>query len=205
MGRSLGSRWDGGGVVAALWEVRARLETRYAPPRAGAPRNICDPMDLFFGSTSFGPLLFLVGSLCLAAPFAIFASMWRRQPPPPYGADNDPAAAAATAAAAADGAPADGPSCAVCLEELSRDGPLPAALGVAAHAGCPPATDGYGCGGRGRYARGVASASPRAALCCGHVFHTSCIDRWAALCPSTPSCPVCKTPIGAPLAEVFVK
>lgn len=161
-------------------------------------------MDLFFGSTSFGPLLFLVGSLALAAPFAIFASTWRRQPPPPLGTDGDPATAAATAAAAR-GAPAGGPACAVCLEELSRDGPPPAAFGVTAYAGYPPGTGGYGCGGGRRYARGVAPASPRVALCCGHVFHTGCIDRWAALCPSTPSCPVCKTPIGAPLAEVVVK
>lgn len=63
---------------------------------------------------------------------------------------------------------------------------------------------GGGVGGGGRNGGTVAASVGWLTLCCGHVCHGGCIARWAALCPTTPACPVCQTPMGAPLWEVVV-
>lgn len=165
-------------------------------------------MDYFLDS-GFGALLFLVGSLAMAAPFAVFSSTWRRPSPQlPYLVDAPDEAAVGPEGGTAPPTATDGPTCAVCLEELGRDGPEQAAFSVTAHAvyaveeSC---RSGGGHFGGHRRDRNVAAPPRRVALCCGHVFHGGCIYRWVALCPTTPSCPVCKTPIGAPLWEVVVK
>lgn len=161
-------------------------------------------MDLFFES-GFAPLIFLVGSLAMAIPFAVFSAAWRRPwppplvPPPPYGADAPDATAAAGST---------GPTCAVCLEELGRDGPSSGAFATttrSVYTFDDSCNSHDGRDGGSRRQRVVAAPPQRVALCCGHVFHGGCIYRWVAMCTAAPSCPVCKTPIGAPLWEVVVK
>jgi len=158
-------------------------------------------MDAFLQSPGYG-VLFFVACMALMCPFAVIAAAWRRQSvygpePPPLRTVVDVLAATAYEPTAAWwGSDRAAPDCAVCLEGMAQaPAPSPPPDTWVPNGWPPPLPPPPPLAG-GRLVT----------LSCGHVFHEACAGRWAALCPLTPNCPVCKTRmLGAPLTQVTVK
>jgi len=160
-------------------------------------------MDTFLQSPGYG-VLFFIACMALTCPFVVIAAAWRRpsvygsEPPPPRTVVDVLAAAAYEPTAVGWGSDRAAPDCAVCLEGMApalapAPAPPPSAWAPDVWPRPPPPPPPFA-GGR------------LVTLRCGHIFHEACAGRWAALCPVTPDCPVCKTPmLGAPLSEVTVK